>query len=157
MMESTNLDQIVLAAIGIDLLTARGVTKDSLAQQFGPQVASWIAQLWNQHGTRGHAAYLATIAEAEEEVWLIKTAALAEDLLGVAYGTHDLGPRWIKASFVPMSRETRVALSELQYQRYPVTGAFLAEVVDGAWDRFQAALRSADGQEWAQGAGVRRA
>jgi guanosine-3',5'-bis(diphosphate) 3'-pyrophosphohydrolase len=142
--------EVVLAAMGHDLLDDTDVTASQIGEQFGEQVRSWIETLSGQPG----ASQLQRIVEAGEEVRLIKWAALTDNMLAVTYGLHDVGHRWALEQFSPQIEAAREALRGAPFVRLHIAGAYLIGIADVAWDQLQAALKSAEGQDWAVGQSI---
>jgi hypothetical protein len=145
---------LVLAAYGHDLFEDTAVTPALIRREFGDRVARWIGDLTNERGDSDREAYQRHLAVSDEEVRVIKCADLADNMLSVAYGIHDVGLPWTQSFFLPIASQTRAVLRRAPFWRLPATGRHMLELVEWAWARMHGSIESAFGQPWAEGEAV---
>lgn len=143
-------EDLVLAGYGHDLYEDTAVTPEQIRAEFGDRVAQLISGLTNDVSDQDRVAYLAKLTAASDEVRMVKSADLADNMLSVAYGLHDVGLDWTRQFFLPIADETRNLLLARPFDEFPVTGGLLLELVEFAWARLSGAVDTATGQSWAQ-------
>ena len=143
-------EDLVLAAYGHDLYEDTTVSRTRVRTDFGDRTDRWIEALTNHRGDTDRMAYLSTIANAEDEVRIVKCADQIDNMLSVSYALHDLGLPWARDVFLPIAAETRDALLARPFNRLPSTGHHLTTQVNWAWRRLLDAVTAVQGEAWAE-------
>jgi hypothetical protein len=147
---STLGEDLILTAYGHDLYEDTTVSRTRVRTEFGDRVDRWIEALTNRHSDTDRMAYLSTLANAEDEVRIVKCADQIDNMLSVSYGLHDLGLPWVRDFFLPIAAETRDALLARPFNRLPSTGGHMTTQVDWAWRRLLDAVTAVQGEAWVE-------
>lgn len=110
---------MVLAALGHDLLEDTDVTEGELRKQFGNRPAYIIVDLTNYQEDHNTKEYLDKITAASDEAKLIKYCDLLDNTLSVAYGLQDLGAEWATSFYLPIALSTAKVLGRSDLRAYP--------------------------------------
>ena len=125
---------MMLAALGHDLLEDTNVTEDELRKQFGDRPTNLIVSLTNYQGDSDTEIYLNKISGILDEAKLIKYCDLLDNTLSVAYGLHDLGDKWANSFFIPIVQSTYETLSLADIYKYPKSTIYLRSTFSTALD-----------------------
>jgi len=131
-----------LAALGHDLYEDTKVKPDQIRKQFGERVNQYIEYMTNEQGDDNREQYLGKIRNAPEEVRLIKLGDAIDNLLGAAYGIHDMGVSWTEDFFLPLISETRDVLKSSSFTKYPKTANLLLGQLDFSFQRLNQNLNN---------------
>jgi hypothetical protein len=138
--DPAQLCDVVLGAIGHDLYEDTKVTPTAIRARFGARVDALIEGMTNRAGDHDHTGYVARMAGQIEGVRLIKIADLVDNVTSCAYGIHDLGASWIRATFLPIVTGMVRTVRSVGYPQFPRTAALLLQWLDFALARLHANL-----------------
>lgn len=123
--EDDLLDDVIVAALGHDLLEDTYVSRQELYEQFGERVLGFIELLTNHQDDYHTDEYMEQIQSAPEEVRIIKYGDLIDNIASVNYSLHQLGSDWGNNFFSPIMNKTLKMLQNSRFSKYPEAAARL--------------------------------
>jgi (p)ppGpp synthase/HD superfamily hydrolase len=84
-------ENILLAALGHDLLEDTSIDRSSLSGQFSDDVAALIWEVTNTRGDNHVSDYVEKLRTVSDAALLIKLADLAENTMNASYAVHENG------------------------------------------------------------------
>lgn len=131
---------MILAAMGHDLLEDTKITQETIEAEFGERVKDLIHQMTNWEGDHNRAAYVAHMKGAPEEVKLIKLADMIDNCTSVENGLQLLGTDWAHSFFMPIITEMKGQIVLEDFKKYKKTASKLIEKLDFAYKNLETAL-----------------
>ena len=119
-------------ALGHDLLEDTDVPEESIAKSASERALSLIKEVTNPDDDSHTERYMEQLKNSSEEGRLIKYADLIDNTFSVAYGIQDLGRDWVENFYLPIMKNTKKALAETTFERYPKTAKQARDLLDFA-------------------------
>jgi (p)ppGpp synthase/HD superfamily hydrolase len=124
------LDDMIVAALGHDLVEDTPVTTAALSRDFSGRSVEFIDALTNHQDDQHTAIYMRQLAQSPEEVCLIKYCDLIDNINSVRYGVDQVGRDWVESFFLPIMKSTIKALGPIKIQRYKKTFKILRSITE---------------------------
>lgn len=123
------IDDLLLGALGHDLLEDTETTSAEIEQLWGKKVLQYIEGMTNTKGDNDFDSYIEHLGAADEEIILIKLADILSNSNNSVERFTYLLPNWIDLFWLPLLERYRTTFFKREYKKYPQTaGAMINKI-----------------------------